>query len=52
MFDIDRAACNSLSIEIALAFTGEGYFDYMSKTLIFFNRDAESLMVYAIHSIR
>jgi hypothetical protein len=29
MFDIDRAASNSPSIDLALAFTGGGYFDYM-----------------------
>ena len=27
--DVDRAACNSPSIDLALAFTGGGCFDYM-----------------------
>jgi hypothetical protein len=29
--NFDRAACNSPSIDLALAFTGGGYFDYMGK---------------------
>jgi hypothetical protein len=31
MFSFDRAGANSLSIDLALAFTGGGYFDYMGK---------------------
>jgi hypothetical protein len=33
---IDRAACNSPSIDLALAFTGGGYFDYMRRRTIDF----------------
>jgi hypothetical protein len=32
MFSFDRAGANSLSIDLALAFTGGGYFDYMVKS--------------------
>jgi hypothetical protein len=31
MFSFDRAADNSFSIDLALAFTGGGYFDYKGK---------------------
>jgi hypothetical protein len=48
----ERAAANSLSIDLALAFAGGGYFDYMGKTARVFNRDVESPAVSTIHSIR
>ena len=31
MFNFDRAADNSPSIDLALAFTGGGYFDYYMR---------------------
>jgi hypothetical protein len=34
MFLFDRAGANSLSIDLALAVTGGGYFDYMVKSVL------------------
>ena len=31
---LDRAGANSLSIDLALAVTGGGYFDYMVKSVL------------------